>query len=443
MIEKIQSIFVIPELRKRIYFTVGVLIIVRIGAHIPIPGVDGEALAGAFMNLQASLFGLFNTFVGGAFQKASLFSLGIMPYISSSIIIQLMGSVIPYFQRLQKEGEAGRKKITQITRYGTVLLASMQSYGVVAVFLPSLTSNGQPVVLNPGWMFTFTGIISMVTGTLFLMWLGERITERGIGNGISLIIMVGIVSAFPNVIINEITLVQQGGERGLLSELILMIIMFLVICFVVLLTQGTRKIPVQYAKRVVGRKVYGGQNTHIPMRVNTAGVMPIIFAQSIMFIPSTISTFLGDSEFSQTLLRWFSFEHPFYWAVFGLMIIFFTYFYTAIAFDPVQVSSTMKQQGGFIPGVRPGKKTAEFIDNILTRVTLPGSIALALVAIFPYILMKTMNINYDLASFFGGTSLLIIVGVALDTLQQIESHLMMRHYDGFLTKGKIRGRRRM
>jgi preprotein translocase subunit SecY len=443
VIEKIQSIFVIPELRKRIYFTVGVLIIVRIGAHIPIPGVDGEALAGAFMNLQDSLFGLFNTFVGGAFQKASLFSLGIMPYISSSIIIQLMGSVIPYFQRLQKEGEAGRKKITQITRYGTVLLASMQSYGVVAVFLPSLTSNGQPVVLNPGWMFTFTGIISMVTGTLFLMWLGERITERGIGNGISLIIMVGIVSAFPNVIINEITLVQQGGERGLLSELILMIIMFLVICFVVLLTQGTRKIPVQYAKRVVGRKVYGGQNTHIPMRVNTAGVMPIIFAQSIMFIPSTISTFLGDSEFSQTLLRWFSFEHPFYWVVFGLMIIFFTYFYTAIAFDPVQVSSTMKQQGGFIPGVRPGKKTAEFIDNILTRVTLPGSIALALVAIFPYILMKTMNINYDLASFFGGTSLLIIVGVALDTLQQIESHLMMRHYDGFLTKGKIRGRRRM
>jgi preprotein translocase subunit SecY len=242
--------------------------------------------------------------------------------------------------------------------------------------------------------------------------------------------------------LSEITLVREG-VRGLLSEFILMGIMFLVICFVVLLTQGTRKIPVQYAKRIVGRKVYGGQNTHIPMRVNTAGVMPIIFAQSIMFIPSTISTFLGDSEFAQSLMAWFSFDHPFYWAVFGLMIIFFTYFYTAIAFDPVQVSSTMKQQGGFIPGVRPGKKTAEYIDNILTRVTLPGSIALAFVAIFPYILMKTMNINYDLASFFGGTSLLIIVGVSLDTLQQIESHLMMRHYDGFLTKGKIRGRRRM
>ncbi len=442
MIDKIKSIFIIPELRSRIIFTLSVLIIVRMGAHIPIPGVNGEVLSMAFDNLKSGLFGLFNTFVGGAFQKASLFSLGIMPYISSSIIIQLMGSVIPYFQRLQKEGEAGRKKITQITRYGTVMLSTMQSYGVVAVFLPSLTSNGQQVVNNPGLMFTFTGIISMVTGTLFLMWLGERITERGIGNGISLIIMVGIVSAFPNVIINEITMVQSGA-RGWLAEFILMGIMFLIICFVVLLTQGTRKIPVQYAKRVVGRKIYGGQNTHIPMRVNTAGVMPIIFAQSIMFIPSTITTFLGDTDFSASLMRWFSFDHPFYWVVFGVMIIFFTYFYTAIAFDPVQVSSTMKQQGGFIPGVRPGKKTAEYIDNILTKVTLPGSIALAFVAIFPYLLMEFMGVNYDLASFFGGTSLLIIVGVALDTLQQVESHLMMRHYDGFLSKGKIRGRRRM
>ena len=442
MINKIQSIFVIPELRSRIFFTLSLLIVVRVGAHIPIPGVNGEALAGAFTSLENSLFGLFNTFVGGAFSQAALFSLGIMPYISSSIIIQLMGSVIPYFQRLQKEGEAGRKKITQITRYGTVLLASMQSYGVVAVFLPSLNSSENIIVLNPGLLFTFTGIVSMVTGTLFLMWLGERITERGIGNGISLIIMVGIISAFPNVLLSEITLVQEG-VRGLLSEFVLIGIMFIIICFVVLLTQGTRKIPVQYAKRVVGRKVYGGQNTHIPMKVNTAGVMPIIFAQSIMFIPSTVSTFLGDSNFAQSLMTWFSFDHPFYWIVFGLMIIFFTYFYTAIAFDPIQVSSNMKQQGGFIPGVRPGKKTAEFIDNILTRVTLPGSIALAFVAIFPYILMQTMNINYDLASFFGGTSLLIIVGVALDTLQQIESHLLMRHYDGFLSQGRIRGRRRI
>ena len=376
-------------------------------------------------------------FVGGAFQKASLFSLGIMPYISASIVIQLMGSVLPYFQRLQKEGEAGRKKITQITRYGTVFLSMMQSYGVT-VFL----ERELQVVINPGSLFVLTAIVSMVTGTMLLMWMGERVTENGIGNGISLIIMVGIVSGLPNVIINEITLVNEE-VRNLLSEIVLIGIMFLVICFVVLLTQGTRKIPVQYAKRVVGRKVYGGQNTHIPLKVNTAGVMPIIFAQSIMFIPSTISTFFGDSEFISGMMRWFSFEHPFYWLVFGMMIVFFTYFYTAIAFDPVQVSSTMKQQGGFIPGVRPGKKTSEYVDNILTRVTLPGSIALALVAIFPYVLMQTMDVGYDLASFFGGTSLLIIVGVALDTLQQLESHLMMRHYDGFLTKGRIRGRRRM
>ena len=437
MIDKVKTIFNIPELRAKIIYTLSILIVVRVGAHIPIPGVDANALAGAFERLQDTLFGLFNMFVGGAFEKASLFSLGIMPYISASIIIQLMGSVLPYFQRLQKEGEAGRKKITQITRYGTVLIATMQSYGVT-VFLEKELQ----VVVNPGPLFVFTAIISMVTGTILLMWMGERITERGIGNGISLIIMVGIISSLPFVIGNEIRAVI-AGEKLFISELVLMGIMFLVICFVVLLTQGTRKIPVQYAKRVVGRKVYGGQNTHIPLRVNTAGVMPIIFAQSIMFIPSTVSTFFVDSDFSAGIMRWFSFEHPVYWIFFGLMIIFFTYFYTAIAFDPIQVSSQMKQQGGFIPGVRPGKKTSEFIDNILSKVTLPGSVALAMVAIFPYILMQTMDVEYDLASFFGGTSLLIIVGVALDTLQQLESHLMMRHYDGFLTKGKIRGRRRM
>ena len=437
MIDKVKTIFNIPELRAKIIYTLSILIVVRVGAHIPIPGVDANALAGAFERLQDTLFGLFNMFVGGAFEKASLFSLGIMPYISASIIIQLMGSVLPYFQRLQKEGEAGRKKITQITRYGTVLIATMQSYGVT-VFLEKELQ----VVVNPGPLFVFTAIISMVTGTILLMWMGERVTERGIGNGISLIIMVGIISSLPFVIGNEIRAVI-AGEKLFISELVLMGIMYLVICFVVLLTQGTRKIPVQYAKRVVGRKVYGGQNTHIPLRVNTAGVMPIIFAQSIMFIPSTVSTFFTDSDFSTSIMRWFSFEHPVYWIFFGLMIIFFTYFYTAIAFDPIQVSSQMKQQGGFIPGVRPGKKTSEFIDNILSKVTLPGSVALAMVAIFPYILMQTMDVEYDLASFFGGTSLLIIVGVALDTLQQLESHLLMRHYDGFLTKGKIRGRRRM
>ncbi|MDP7526471.1 MAG: preprotein translocase subunit SecY [Candidatus Marinimicrobia bacterium] len=445
MIDRIRNIFNIPELRKRILFTLGILLVVRIGAHIPIPGVDGEALGAAIQNFQNTLFGLYDLFAGGAFQRATLFALGIMPYISASIIIQLMGAVVPYFQRLQKEGEEGRKKITQLTRYGTVLISTMQAYGI-SIFLGSMTSNiggaVVPVVPNPGILFTFTAIVSLVTGTMLMMWLGERITERGIGNGISLIIMVGIMSRFPNVIITEVVYVQEG-LRGLLGEIILIAIMFVIVGCVVLLTQGTRKIPVQYAKRVVGRKIYGGQATHIPMKVNTAGVMPIIFAQSIMFIPTTIATFFTNNEFFQSMMRWFSFDHPFYWFVFGTMIIFFTYFYTAIAFDPVQVSTTMKQQGGFIPGVRPGKKTAEFIDNILTRVTLPGSFSLAFIAIFPYILMQIMDIDFNLASFFGGTSLLIVVGVGLDTIQQIESHLMMRHYDGFLSKGRIRGRRRM
>ncbi|MFC1550540.1 preprotein translocase subunit SecY [Candidatus Neomarinimicrobiota bacterium] len=445
MIDRIKNIFNIPELRTRIFFTLGILIVVRIGAHIPTPGVNGEALGAAIQNFQNTLFGLYDLFAGGAFQKATLFALGIMPYISASIIIQLMGSVVPYFQRLQKEGEEGRKKITQLTRYGTVIIATLQAYGVT-VFLESMTANLQggvvSVVPHPGILFKFTAIISLVTGVILMMWLGEKITERGIGNGISLIIMVGIVSRIPNVMLTEFMLIREG-VRGMLSDIILIGLMFVIVGFVVFLTQGTRKIPVQYAKRVVGRKVYGGQATHIPLRVNTAGVMPIIFAQAIMFLPTTIATFFSGSEFMQSVIRWFSYTHPFYWFLFGIMIIFFTYFYTAVAFDPVQVSTTIKQQGGFIPGVRPGKKTAEYIDNILTRVTLPGSFFLAFVAIFPYILMQIMDIQYDLASFFGGTSLLIIVGVALDTLQQIESHLMMRHYDGFLTKGRIRGRRRM
>ena len=445
MIDKIKNVFSIPELRKRILFTFGVLVVVRLGAHIPITGVNGEALRVAFESMQNTLFGLFDMFAGGAFQKATLFALGIMPYISASIMIQLMGTVVPYFQRLQKEGEAGRKKITQITRYGTVLIAIFQAYSVT-VFLESMTASSAAgtiaVVANPGLGFKFGAIITIVTGTMLLMWLGERITERGIGNGISLIIMIGIMSRLPTVIISEVAMINEG-VRNILSELILLGIMFVIIAFVVFLTQGTRKIPVQYAKKVIGRKVYGGQSTHIPLRVNTAGVMPIIFAQSIMFLPSTIAMFFVDSEFMQGVMRWFSFDHPFYWFVFGTLIVFFTYFYTAIAFDPVQVSTQMKQHGGFIPGIRPGKKTADYIDNILTRVTLPGSFFLAFVAIFPYILMNAMDVGYDLASFFGGTSLLIIVGVSLDTLQQIESHLLMRHYDGFLSKGKIRGRRRM
>ncbi len=445
MLEKFKNIMSIPELRKRIGFTLGLLIIVRLGAHVPVPGINVDAISEAFKQYSNTLFGLYDLFSGGAFQKATLFALGIMPYISASIIIQLMGVVVPYFQRLQKEGDEGRKKITQITRYGTVLISALQAYGI-AVFLqsidPVMVAGQEMNVVHTGFSgFRFIAVVSLVTGTIFIMWLGEQITERGIGNGISLIIMVGIVARIPMMILTEIDLIQND-LRGPLTEVVLMGIMVVIVGFVVLITQGTRKIPVQYAKRVVGRKVYGGQSTHIPMRVNTAGVMPIIFAQSIMFLPTTIATFFSGSSFFDGINRLFSFDHWFYWLVFGILIIFFTYFYTAIAFNPQEVADNMKKHGGFIPGIRPGKKTSEFIDNILTRVTLPGSFFLAFVAVFPFILMQTMDVNYSLASFFGGTSLLIIVGVALDTLQQIESHLLMRHYDGFLKKGKIRGRRR-
>jgi len=444
MIKRIQSMFKIHELRERLLFTIFILFIYRLGGHIPIPGIDSYALGIAVRSFQNTLFGLYDMFAGGAFEKATVFALGIMPYISASIIIQLLGAVFPYFQRLQKEGEEGRKKMTQITRYSTVAISALQGYGV-AIFLQNMNagSAGQPlpVVPNPGMGFILLTMITLIAGTIFIMWLGEQITERGIGNGISLIIMIGILSRFPAVVLQEINLIRED-IRGLFTELILLGLMVIVIAFVILLTQGTRKIPVQYAKRVIGRKVYGGQSTNIPLRVNTAGVMPIIFAQSLMFVPSTITTFVGDVEWLQSAMRIFNIDHWVYWLFYGLLIVFFTYFYTAIAFNPTDVADNMKKHGGFIPGIRPGKKTAEYIDNILTKVTLPGSIALSIVAILPYILMKVMNIGYDLASFFGGTSLLIIVGVALDTLQQIESHLISRHYEGFMKSGKIRGRRR-
>lgn len=446
MKQQFQSVFRIPELRKRIFYTLSIIAVVRIGAHVPIPGVDSEVIGAAIRNFSNTLFGLYDLFAGGAFSRATLFALGIMPYISASIIIQLLGAVVPYFQKLQKEGEEGRKKITQITRYGTVLIAGLQSFGI-SQFLMSPQMSARignqilPVVPNPGIGFVLMTMLTLTTGTVLIMWLGERITERGIGNGISLIIMVGIMARLPNVFVGEIAMIQEE-IRGIFTEVVLIGLMFVIVGFVVLLTQGQRKIPVQYAKRVVGRKVYGGQSTHIPLRVNTAGVMPIIFAQAIMFVPSTVSTFFPNSDFIQGMMRFFSVQSPVYWLIFGTLIVFFTYFYTAIAFNPVEVADNMKKYGGFIPGIRPGKKTSEFIDNILTRVTLPGSIFLAFIAVFPYVLMKVMDLPYELASFFGGTSLLIIVGVSLDTLQQIESHLLMRHYDGFLKSGKMKGRRR-
>ncbi|MFC1557171.1 preprotein translocase subunit SecY [candidate division KSB1 bacterium] len=443
MMSSLQSIFKIPELRKRILFTISILVIYRIGGHIPTPGLNADALGEWFRSAAeaGTLFGLYDMFVGGALSRASVFALGIMPYISASIIIQLLGAVVPYFQRLQKEGEEGRKKITQLTRYGTVGICVMQGWGM-SIFLQNIPAlqSGRQIVANPGLGFMILTVLTMTTGTIFIMWLGEQITERGIGNGISLIIMIGIIARYPSAFISEAYQLYEGN-RALLIEIILLAIMFWTVSFVILLTQGTRKIPVQYAKRVVGRKVYGGQSTHIPLRVITAGVMPIIFAQSIVFIPQTITTYFSNSEFMMNVARYFSWDHEVYWIIYGLLIIFFTYFYTAIAFNPVDVADNMKKHGGFIPGVRPGKRTAEFIDNILTKITLPGSVFLAIIAVFPYMINKMFDIDMSFAMIYGGTGLLIVVGVALDTLQQIESHLLMRHYDGFMKTGRIRGRR--
>ena len=434
------NIFKISDLRKKLAFTGAMLLVYRLGGKVPVPGVDKGVLK-SFMDQatqQNSLLGLYDTFVGGFFSQASIFTLGIMPYISASIIIQLLGSVVPYFQKLQKEGELGRKKIIQLTRYGTVLIASMQSIGV-AVYLSSIKlNNGASVVPDGNFYFYFVTIITLVTGTIFIMWLGEQISDYGLGNGISLIIMCGILAQAPFVFQAEWFNMTVTPYR----YIFLALLMFMITFVVVLVTTGVRKIPVQYAKRVVGRKVYGGQASHIPLRILTAGVMPIIFAQALMFLPNTLASFMPDSGFGDALRVYFAPTHFVYSIFFGLLIVVFTYFYTAIAFNPVDVADNMKKQGGFIPGVRPGKATADYIDKILTRVTLPSSFFLAFIAVFPIILFKAFNedISYSLASFYGGTSLLIIVGVALDTLQQIESHMLMRNYDGFLNKGKIRGR---
>ena len=439
--DSFRNIFKIQELRQRILFTAGLLIVVRFGAHVTIPGVDAKVLADVMRNQTSNtLFGLYDLFVGGAFSNAAVFALGIMPYISSSIIIQLLGAVIPYFQKLSKEGEEGRKKITQLTRYGTVLISLLQAWGV-SVQLSSMSPAGTPIVPAgvQGFGFHISTMIILSAGTIFMMWLGEQITERGIGNGISLIIFIGIIARFPHALLDEYQLVSQGA-RSLIVELIIIAMMVVIVAGIVLVTQATRRIPVQYAKRVVGRKIYGGVTQYIPMRVNTAGVMPIIFAQAIMFIPNTILTFFPESEFLQGIAGYLNYTSITYSVAYGLMIIFFTYFYTAVAFNPKDVAETMQKQGGFIPGIRPGRNTSDFIDNILTKITLPGSIFLAIVAILPGFMIR-MGVTANFASFFGGTSLLIVVGVGLDTLQQIESHLLMRHYDGFMKSGKIKGRR--
>lgn len=432
LVENFRNIFKIEELKNRILYVVGILMVYRIGSFVTLPGVDATQLTQSTGNA-SSLLGLFDMFVGGAFSRAGVFALGIMPYITAAIIIQLMGAVVPYFQKLQREGEEGRRKINRLTRYGTVGITLVQSIG----FAINLMSTSPNAIVVSNFVFIITSMIVCTAGTAFVMWLGERITERGIGNGISIIIMVGIIARLPAGLINEIT--TKSNAIIIIIEIAALV---LVIAASVLLTQGVRKVPVQYAKRVVGRKVYGGTTQYLPLRINAAGVMPIIFAQSIMFIPSTIGTFFPDSQTVQMLTSWSSdFTGITYSIVFGLIVVFFTYFYTAITVNPREMADTMKRQGGFIPGVRPGNQTVEFIDNILTKVTLPGSIFLAIIAIMPAIAAR-MGVTPGFALFYGGTSLLIIVGVALDTLQQIESHLMMRHYDGFMKTGKMKGRRR-
>ncbi len=432
LIENFRNIFKIEDLRDRILYVVGILLVYRIGSYVTMPGVDANMLTQQAGDA-SSLLGLFDLFVGGAFSRAGVFALGIMPYITAAIIIQLMGAAVPYFQKLQREGEEGRRKINRLTRYGTVGITAVQAIG----FAINLIASSPNAIVVSNATFIFTSIIVLTAGTTFVMWLGERITDRGIGNGISLLIMIGIIAVLPTSFMNEVT--TTGNAIIIIIELAGLA---LVIASCVLLTQGTRKIPVQYAKRVVGRRVYGGTTQYLPIRVNAAGVMPIIFAQSIMFIPSTIGTFFPENETVQWLTAWSGdFTGVTYSVIFFIICVFFTFFYTAIAVNPREMADTMKRQGGFIPGVRPGKQTVEFIDNILTKITLPGSIFLSFVAILPAIVTR-MGVEPGFALFYGGTSLLIIVGVALDTLQQIESHLMMRHYDGFMKSGKIKGRRR-
>lgn len=433
MINSIQNIFSIPELRRRILFTLGLLVVYRIGGHIPVPGIDAVALSQFFEQASGTLFGLMDLFAGGNLSNATIFALGIMPYISASIILQLLGAVVPYFEKLQKEGDEGRKKITQYTRYGTVGLSIVQGAGV-SVWLVNMG-----FVPNPTIMHHFVSVLTLTAGTTFIMWLGEQITEHGIGNGISLIIFIGIVAMMPSAIINTVRSVN-AGTISIFELLILGVLMIAITASIVLITQGQRRVIVQYPQRIKGRKMYRGQSSHIPLRVNAAGVIPIIFAQSIIMFPGTIAAFMTDTpvgNLAEVVQAWFSPDHWFYSLIYGLMVVFFTYFYTAIIFNPVDVADNLKKYGGFVPGVRPGKRTAEYIDRILTRVTLPGSIFLALIAVVPYWFIYYMNVPF----YFGGTGLLIVVGVALDTLQQIEAHLVMRHYDGLMKTGKIRGRR--
>lgn len=428
-----QNIFNIPELKKRIFYTFALLFVYRIGVHVPTPGIDSSALAKIFAAHKGGILGMFNMFSGGALERLSVFALGIMPYISASIILQLLTVVVPHLERLSKEGEQGRKKITQYTRYGTVLLSIIQGFGI------SMGLEGMGTVIHPGWSFRLMTVITLTAGTAFIMWLGEQITERGIGNGISLIIFAGIVARLPSAIANTFRLISTG-EMSLFALLILIALMVSVIGFIIFMEQGQRRIPVQYAKRVVGRKMYGGQSTHLPLKINTSGVIPPIFASSIIMFPATAAGFI-KVPFIQNIASSLMPGNFFYEILYVSFIIFFCFFYTAVTFNPVDVADNMKKYGGYIPGIRPGKRTAEYIDKVLTRITLGGALYVSAVCVLPSILISKFNVPF----YFGGTALLIVVGVSIDTVSQIESHMLTRNYEGFLSKsagGRIKGRGR-
>jgi preprotein translocase subunit SecY len=428
------NVFKIPELRKRLLYTAALLAVYRIGVHVPTPGIDAAALKTFFDAMQGTIFGVFNMFTGGALEQLSVFALGIMPYISASIILQLLTVVVPHLEQLKKEGEQGHKKITQYTRYGTVVLSIIQGF-MIAVGLESMRSpTGAPVVFDPGWDFRLLTVITLTAGTAFIMWLGEQITERGIGNGISLIIFAGIVARMPAAIGNTFRLIQQD-EMSIFALIILIVFMVLVIGFIIFVEQGQRRIPVQYAKRVVGRKMYGGQSTHLPLKINSSGVIPPIFASSIIMFPATIAQFT-QIPWLQSVSQAMRPGGLYYNLLYIAFIVFFCYFYTAVTFNPVDVAENMKKNGGYIPGIRPGKRTADYIDRVLTRITLGGAVYISLVCVLPTILIRQLNVPF----YFGGTALLIVVGVAIDTIAQMESHMLSRHYEGFLKKGGIRGR---
>ena len=424
------NIFRIPELKKRILYTLALLVVYRIGVHVPVPGIDSVALAEIFDRAKGTILGIFNMFSGGALERLSVFALGIMPYISASIILQLMTVVVPHLERLKKEGEQGRKKITQYTRYGTVILSIIQGFGI------SVGLERMGAVIDPGWGFRIMAVITLTAGTAFIMWLGEQITERGIGNGISLIIFAGIVARMPTAIGNTFRLVSTGA-MGIFPVVILVVLMIAVVAAIVFVEQGQRRIPVQYAKRIVGRRMYGGQSTHLPLKINTSGVIPPIFASSIMMFPATISSFI-TVPWIQDIVSALAPGNLVYELMFVGLIFFFCYFYTAVTFNPVDVADNMKKQGGFIPGIRPGKRTADYIDRVLTRITLGGAIYVSAVCVLPSILITKFNVPF----YFGGTALLIVVGVAIDTVAQMESHMLSRHYEGFLKKSgtRVKGR---